>query len=982
MADVIKNSFIGGIVDEALSARVDLPKYNHSCRELKNFILQPQGGVYRRPGLRFVAEPALDGTPSTATDEPTLVPLVYNSETSYIIALLEGIYKVYVDNAYLDEGVSTFTAEQSKTVDYAQSADVLFLVNKGAAPFKIIRLNSSEFEDTFLDFAINFPSPSGFAAVYSGTTGSTTIEYAITALTDDGQESLASFISVANGQSPLFWSANSRCDLSWAQPGTQFGSSTILSVVSCCPFPQGVALGVSGIGSYTNNFTSWTLASNTQFGTSTIRGSAYSTGALVIIAVGDGGKASRSLDYGVTWTAVGSMGFGTSNIQDVAVSQTTQTMIACGDSGKGARSTDNGVTWTPFSFPSANNALVIKNNPSSNKWLAGKQTSTTFHQSSDDGLTWTSSGSVLGIIDIKCLALSTTLNRWVASGFYFSGARIVYSDDDGSTWTVNDLSGFPTNHMMSLEYHAGVDLFISGWAGGYMAYSENGLDWTLVDDSPFGSSNVQDIDYCSTFGIMIAVGNNGIAAYSFDCKFWATGDVPDSHNIYKKANGVYGYIGNARGEYTFTDYNYGPVSTDSIPEAYNPFEFDYPGAIALFQQRLWFANTSKKPQTVFASRIGDFENFNFSPFIRPDDSIENTISSSRPDGIQWLVPFNKVIKVGTVEKAWTLASSSGGGITPFDINIEPVLDWGASKVKPVLAGNSLIYVENKGSKLFDLFERQEYLGDTGSNLSVNAPDLFEGLSIVSMAYQRTPDPILWCVRSDGKVVAMTYLKNEEIFGWHLHETEGLFKRVLVIPGVTYDQVYFTVYRNGKYLIEMLEEKGANDADLPRLLDSAVEKTSATPFSVVSGLDHLEGLDVWASTDTGLIKTGLTVTGGAVTLPVSVKKAYVGLPYTSSLSPLSVEYFTQFQVASLGKIKTVGGVTLRLKESYGGKIGPRLDYLDDLEGQDYNYGKLNSLDLVVSTPNSFNRDGSFYVVQEDPFPMNISALFIDVNMGER
>ena len=987
MAYVIKNSFTGGVVDESLSAKIDLVQYDQSCRELNNFILRPQGGIYRRPGLRFIAEPALDGTPSAVDVEPTLIPFVYNIESSYIVALLDSIYKVYVDQAYLDEGISSFTEEQNKEVDYAQSADVLYLTNRDNAPFKIIRLSTVEFEDTFLAFATNYPTPSGLAAVFSGTTGTTEIEYAITALTDDGQESLAAFISVANGQSPLAWSSNSQCDLSWAEPGTQFGANTIRSVTSCCPVPQVLAVGDAGIGAYTSNLVSWTLVGNMQFATTIIRSAAYSVSASVLIAVGDAGKGSRSVDFGVTWTAVANMQFGTTNILDVSVSSTTSTMVAVGFNGQGSRSVDNGVTWTPFTTAPGSFAElhVVRNSPSTNRWLAGTRTAGRMFRSDDDGVTWVLADN-LGTSDIYALAYSTSLSRWVAGGFKFSNSGTYYSDDDGSNWTEQIVAEFPQSGsrvMRGMAYHTTADLFVSVWSSGQIFYSQDGLSWTEVDDSTFGSDSIWSITYCPAFGVLIAGGANGKTAFSFDGKFWSAGDVPDSHNIYKKANGIYGFIGNARGEYTFTDYNYDPVTTDSIPEAYNPFAVDNPGSIALFQQRLWFANTSNKSQTIFASRIADFENLNFSPFIRPDDSIENTIVSSRPDGIQWLIPFNKVIKVGTIERVWTLSSASGGAITPTDINIEPVLDWGAAKVRPVLAGNSLIYVEYKGTKIFDLFERQEYLGDTGNDLSVRAPELFEGYAIVSMAYQRTPDPIVWCVRNDGKAVALTYLKNEGVWGWHIHETDGLFKNVVVIPGETYDEVYFTVLRNNKYLIELLEQKWNGDELLAdaKYLDSMITQTSGTPFTVVTGLDHLEGKSVYALAD-GAVQGPFTVSSGQITLTTAASVAQVGLNYTSTISPLSVEYATQDQGVSLGKIKSISNITLRVQDTVGGKIGPRIDYLDEIETEDYDRATAYTGDVAVVSPNAYNKDGSFYVVQDEPFPFTLNALFMHIEMGDR
>ena len=665
-------------MNESLSARIDLDKYGESLKEAKNFILQPQGGAYRRPGLKFIAEPNADAIPTTP-GQPTIIPFIYNSETAYVIALQNNAFSVYNEDSFVTADVSFLTTEENKTADYAQSADTLYLVHRNKTPIKIVRTSPTVFDAQLLNIGASLPTPTNFTGSFTGGAGTVEILYAVTAISDDGEESLAALYTITNGKAPLQWTSNNKSTLNW--------------------------------------------------------------------------------------TAV-------------------------------------------------------------------------------------------------------------------TGA--------------------------------------------------------------------------------------------------------DAYNLYKVRQGLYGYIGTARGVETFIDYNYDPLINDSIPQTYDPFATENPGVVALFQQRLWFANTLSKPQTIFASRVGDFENFNFSFIIRQDDSIENIIYSGRVDGVRWIIPFNKTLKVGTQEKQWEIFATSGGAITPTDINIEPELEWGAAKIKPVLAGNSLIYVEDKGSKIFDVFDSQQYRGFTGNNRSINSTDLFEDFEIVSMAYQRTPDPVIWCVRDDGKVVALTYLLNESMWGWHRHETDGFFRSVSVIPGSVNDEVYFIVERViesvTRYYLEKLEEKFNGILEDAKFLDAMITKTNGTPFTTVEGLDHLEGKVVNALAN-GVVYEGLSVISGQTTIPVETTKVHVGLPYDSILAPLSVEYATQNQGLSLGRIKSISDATIRFKNSKGGKIGPGLGYLDDLKTSEYppTDGVFTG-DVRVTAPSKADTDASFYVVQDEPLPMDIRALMMNVEMG--
>jgi hypothetical protein len=986
MANLIKNSFRGGLVDKTLSARIDLEKNNQSCQELKNFILQPQGGVYRRPALKFISEPALDGTSTPVDDQPTLIPLVYNIESSYIVALLDLKYKIYRNDSYIDEGDNNFTEDQNKTVDYAQSADTLYLVHKEAAPFKIIRTSAISFVENSLQFGASLPTPTGFTGSFLGGAGTTDIQYAITAVTDDGKESLPAFYTITIGKSILEWQTKNYALLTWTDPAPAFPPIDMRALVIYETTPRLVTVGLNQYGYYSADSLAWTQSNTLNIPSNQVYALGVNPNVPRYVAGGVSNQGSYSAD-GITWTAL-TFTFGTAPCRDIAASTTSNWWVAVGASAttinKASRSAD-GITWNAVAdpkIPGASPKCVGVNETGPRFVILGTLGRSSY--SDDNGLTWTAGGSTGFPGDgARDVLYSTSLSRWVGVG---AGAWTTYSDNNGATWTpVLNYSIFGVSDINGVAINESAPILVAVGEDGKMAYSDDGISWEKIDITPFGSSDIYSVVYSTSLGLFVAVGDDGKVGTSEDGVFWEELTVPDAHNIYKLNQGVYGYIGTARGTNQFLDYNYEPVITDSIPEAYNPFEGENPGVIALFQQRLWFANTLSKSQTIFASRIADFENFNYAAFIRPDDSIENTIYSGKPDGIQWMAPFNKSMKVGTIEKAWNLSIAPPRQVGAWnDINIEPEVDWGASKVKPVLTGNSLVYVENKGAKLFDVFERQEYRGITGDNLSVNSADLFEGFEIVSMAYQRTPDPIVWCVRDDGKVVALTYLKNENLWGWHLHETDGDFKNVVVIPGAVYDEVYFTVFRNSKYLLEKLETKWTGDLKDSRFLDSYVYKEEVTPFTVFPGLDHLEGKTVSVVTDGEPSATTYVVAGGSITLSAPVLNAYVGLPYTSVLSPLNSEFASQNKVISLGKTKTIGDITLRVKESKGGKAGARLDYLDKLKTYDYETtsGETYDGDVKVPFTNKFSRDNNIFIVQDEIYPMTITALFIELTMGDR
>ena len=52
----MQTNFTSGELDPLVRARIDIESYNNSLETAKNVICQPQGGVTRRPGTKFINE--------------------------------------------------------------------------------------------------------------------------------------------------------------------------------------------------------------------------------------------------------------------------------------------------------------------------------------------------------------------------------------------------------------------------------------------------------------------------------------------------------------------------------------------------------------------------------------------------------------------------------------------------------------------------------------------------------------------------------------------------------------------------------------------------------------------------------------------------------------------------------------------------------------------------------------------------------------
>ena len=53
---------------------------------------------------------------------------------------------------------------------------------------------------------------------------------------------------------------------------------------------------------------------------------------------------------------------------------------------------------------------------------------------------------------------------------------------------------------------------------------------------------------------------------------------------------------------------------------------------------------------------------------------------------------------------------------------------------------------------------------------------------------------MWTVRSVGTLLGLTYVREHEVWGWHRHDTDGLFEDVVAVPEGSEDSIYVVVQR--------------------------------------------------------------------------------------------------------------------------------------------------------------------------------------------
>lgn len=442
-------------------------------------------------------------------------------------------------------------------------------------------------------------------------------------------------------------------------------------------------------------------------------------------------------------------------------------------------------------------------------------------------------------------------------------------------------------------------------------------------------------------------------------------------------------------ELSIIDDNVLPDTTQSPPEdiiALNAGANDYPTATTYHEQRRFFAGTNDKPQVLWATRTGTESNLTSSIPSRDADGMELRIASNQYNKIRHLVALSDLIAF-TEGGEFRIYSDSAPAITPTSVTIKPQGYAGASNVQPVVTTGSILYVQAQGSRIRELSYSWEANAYRTVDASIMAPHRFNGYTVQDLAYGRAPDSIAWAVRNDGVLLGMTYVPDQQVYGWHAHDTtDGAFESVCVVPEDNEDVLYAIVRRTIgasqlRYLERLRTRIFTAQADA-FFVDSGLTY-DGTPVTTLSGLAHLEGKTVDILAD-GAVHPRRTVAGGAVTLDYAASKVHIGLPMTSDLRtlPLALEGAA---AAGQGTVKNVNKVHLRVSQSSVIKAGPTFDRLREYPARAVTdpYGSPPALrdgELTLSVDPSWNQDAAICVRQDLPLPLSVLSMTLEIQTG--
>jgi hypothetical protein len=404
----------------------------------------------------------------------------------------------------------------------------------------------------------------------------------------------------------------------------------------------------------------------------------------------------------------------------------------------------------------------------------------------------------------------------------------------------------------------------------------------------------------------------------------------------------------------------------------------WPRAITFFQQRLWLAGLRSRPQTILASKTGDFLNLDTGT-TADDDGLDFTLDTDQINPIVNL-HAGKSLQIFTTGSEF-IVDPGAAPVTPKNVVVREQTRRGSKPgVRPGELDGATYYVQYRGRAL-----RQFAFVDTeqvykATNISIVAPHLIiDPRSLAVRKSSRLDDAdFILMANSDGTATVFTSLREEEVKAFTLLSTAGDFRRVATSEG---SPTFWLVRRNiagvTKTFIERWRDDGLTDcavfatrpaptesiatagqtvfnwnagvsvtaiqvrrngvtidptgysvAGLPGASGTIILNTPAAagdairityPLAILTGLAHLNGLQVVAIVD-GAYQQAKIVTAGAIPLdPPAETVAEAGLPFSWLVKTMPVENETRDGSTMVGRKARIVRATVRLHETKGLKV---------------------------------------------------------------
>jgi len=376
----------------------------------------------------------------------------------------------------------------------------------------------------------------------------------------------------------------------------------------------------------------------------------------------------------------------------------------------------------------------------------------------------------------------------------------------GATWTLITNGTWNGTLEVQRNYTIGAAHDADGW--------EAIFEFSSSDDRNVSTTGTEDLGDASYRCILTATGDA-----AEDCEVYFSTDQTEHIGIVEITSVA--STTSATGRVLTTLASTGPTYKWS-ESAWSNYR-GWPRTVTFFDDRLVFGGNISQPDTIWGSVTSDYNNMKSG--TNDDDAIIFTLSSRQVNVIEWIIGKDKLI-IGTSGAEWTIDGGTDEPLTPSNIIAQQQSTYGSADVQAVLANESVLFFQRGAEKMRELAYNWEIDSYVAPDMTILSNFVADG-GIVDVAFQKTPDSVLWCVRSDGEMPVFSYERKENIAAWSRIVTadstsDSDIESVARIHGDPEDEVWAVIKRtiNGstvRYIEQFQPRDFGSDAADRRIL---------------------------------------------------------------------------------------------------------------------------------------------------------------------
>lgn len=401
----------------------------------------------------------------------------------------------------------------------------------------------------------------------------------------------------------------------------------------------------------------------------------------------------------------------------------------------------------------------------------------------------------------------------------------------------------------------------------------------------------------------------------------------------------------------------------------------YPSAVTFFEERVVYGFTNTDQQNIWLSKTGKFENFEAG--INNADSFGLRLPTANSG--RWLGSLG-TLAAGDGGVEWRIKAPLDEALTPTNFDIKKQTAFGSANLQVAEVGSVLLFVDSVGRKVREFTFSEADQKYTAPDLTALAENITVS-GIVSMAHQKNPDSMLWCVLENGKMITLSYDREQNVTAWARHPMDGLVQSVAVIPASGEDEVWISIVRSvdakNRVYIEKFESRVLDiRKENSFFVDSGIIYNGAA-INVITGLGHLEGRTVAVLAD-GEVLAERRVEGGQIVLSTAARNVRVGLSYTSVVTPMRLDVNLS-SGTTLGSIKKIPEISFSFHNTLNAKYGVSTDALFNIDWDDVKWKNTSEVEglftglVTAAFDGGFDVEDELVITQSDPLPCTVRAI---------